>query len=67
VRVIDELMGHSTTRRPGGGAAIGRVYRETTPEMAARVLAALERRLDLVLEIAQGVRQELAIAGMLHT
>jgi len=60
VRVIDELMGHSTTRRPGGGAAIGRVYRETTPEMAARVVGALERRLDVVLSLAIEQRKALA-------
>jgi hypothetical protein len=57
--VIDELMGHSSTRRPGGGATIGRVYRETTPEMAARVVAALERRLDGVLEAAGTTREML--------
>jgi integrase len=60
VRVIDELMGHSSTRRPGGGSAIGRVYRETTPEMGARVMAVLGRRLDLVLEVAQRTRKEQA-------
>ncbi len=54
--------GHSSTRRPAGGAAIGRVYRETTPEMAARVVAALERRLDVVLEVAQRARKALAEA-----
>jgi integrase len=56
VRVIDELMGHSSARRPSGGTAIGRVYRETTPEMAARVVAVLEKRLDVVLEVAQRTR-----------
>jgi hypothetical protein len=59
VRVIDELMGHSTTRRPAGGAAIGRVYRETTPEMVARVVAALERRLGIALKVAYEIREAL--------
>jgi integrase len=63
VRVIDELMGHSSTRRPGAGAAIGRVYRETTPEMAARVVTALERRLDVVLKVAHHTRKKLAEAN----
>ena len=49
-RVIDELMGHAG----GGGAAgsaprrgslIGMRYRWTTPEMEARVVAAVEQRL----------------------
>jgi hypothetical protein len=61
--VIDELMGHSSTRLPGGGAAIGRVYRETTPEMAARVVAALERRLDVVLKVASNAREAMAPEG----
>ncbi len=59
VRVIDEMMGHSTTRRPGSGATIGRVYRETTPEMAARVVVALEKRLDTVLEVAWNTRNDI--------
>jgi integrase len=57
VRVIDELMGHGNTRRPGGGAAIGRIYRETTPEMAARVVTVLERRVDVVIKIAWQTRE----------
>ena len=60
VRVIDELMGHSNTRRAGAGATIGRVYRDTTPEMTARVVAVLEKRLGVVLEVAQRTRAEQA-------
>jgi integrase len=56
VRLIDELMGHSSTRRPAGGASIGRVYRETTPEMVVRVVDALEKRLDSALEVARQTR-----------
>lgn len=53
-RVIDELMGH----RAGGrgraeGSAIGRHYRHTTPEMHARVVAAVEERLAVVLQVAE--------------
>jgi integrase len=62
VRVIDELMGHSSTRRPSGGAAIGRVYRETTPEMTARVVAALERQLDVVLKVADKTRDGVIVS-----
>jgi integrase len=40
-RVIDELMGHAGGRRDrgGGSSPMGRVYRETTPAMMARVTA----------------------------
>jgi integrase len=52
-RVIDELMGHGA-RRDGSerGSVVGRRYRWTTPEMAARVVAAIETRLDIVLAVA---------------
>src|SRR4029450_6565507 len=45
-RVIDELMGHASGRRDRGasGSPMGRVYRETTPAMVARVTAALDDR-----------------------
>jgi integrase len=52
-RVIDELMGHAGGRRLEHGSKIGRVYRETTPEMLARVVAAIEARLGVVLDIAE--------------
>jgi integrase len=52
-RVIDELMGHAGGRRGvGEGSAIGRAYRHTTPEMRARVVAVLEARLAITLEVA---------------
>ena len=43
-RLIDELMGHSGGRRGGGadGSPMGRVYRETTPAMLARVTSVLD-------------------------
>jgi integrase len=59
-RVIDELMGHADTRRrerTEHGSRIGRGYRETSPEMCARVVAAIERRLDVVLKVAEAHRQ----------
>ena len=54
-RVIDELMGHQATGRAGRreASAIGTHYRHTTPEMAARVVAAVEERLVVVLETAE--------------
>jgi integrase len=61
VRVIDELMGHAGGRRDGGahpaqGSLIGTRYRWTTPEMEARVVAAIEQRLAVSFAVAaQGV------------
>jgi integrase len=54
-RVIDELMGHEATGRagPGLGSAMGAHYRHTTPEMAARVITAIEARLAVVLSVAE--------------
>jgi integrase len=53
VRVIDELMGHRAgSRGDRGGSSIGRRYRHTTPEMRDRVLAGLEIRLAITLEVA---------------
>ncbi len=40
-RVIDELMGHSAGPQHEG-SPMGKVYRHTTPEMLARVVAAVE-------------------------
>jgi len=50
-RVIDELMGHQPSGRSGRhqASAIGAHYRHTTPEMAARVVTAVEERLVVVL------------------
>jgi integrase len=54
-RVIDELMGHGRSRRgeQDGGSRIGLHYRHTTPEMAARAVAAIEERLAVVLQVAE--------------
>jgi len=55
--VIDELMGHAGGRRDGGahpreGSLIGTRYRWTTPEMEARVRAAIEQRLLVAFAVA---------------
>jgi len=50
-RVIDELMGHASGQRRDGSAA-GPRYRHTTSEMEARVVAAIEQRLALALNVA---------------
>jgi integrase len=53
-RVIDELMGHSGGRRDHGaaGSPMGRVYRETTPAMLARVTVALDERISHAMAVA---------------
>jgi hypothetical protein len=55
-RVIDELMGHAGGRRGGapaaGGSLIGTRYRWTTPQMQARVVAAIDQRLAISFAIA---------------
>jgi len=50
-RVIDELMGHAGGQHEGSPMA--RIYRHTTPEMLARVVAAVEDRLVIALDVAQ--------------
>jgi integrase len=59
-RVIDELMGHASGRRDrgAGGSPMGRVYRETTPAMVARVTAALDERLGRALAVAAYLLRE---------
>jgi integrase len=54
-RVIDELMGHEATGRSGQqrGSAMGAHYRHTTPEMAARVVDAIQQRLAVVVKVAK--------------
>jgi integrase len=54
-RVIDELMGHQRSRHAelDGGSRIGARYRHTTDEMAARVVDAIEARLQMVLGVAE--------------
>jgi integrase len=54
-RVIDELMGHAGGRGSRDGSAIGLRYRHTTPEMEARVVAAIEQRLTTSLAVAAQV------------
>jgi integrase len=56
-RVIGELMGHAGGRCDGGahpreGSPIGTRYRWTTPEMEARVVAAIEQRLAASFAVA---------------
>jgi integrase len=60
-RVIDELMGHAGGHRGGGvpshnGSLIGTRYRWTTPEMEARVVAAIEQRLAISFAVATHLR-----------
>ena len=60
-RVIDELMGHAGGHRGGGapthdGSPIGTRYRWTTPDMEARVVAALEQRLAISFAVAANLR-----------
>jgi integrase len=59
-RVIDELMGHANGRhdRGAGGSPMGRVYRETTPAMLARVTAALDERMGRALSVAAYLLRE---------
>jgi ribonuclease BN (tRNA processing enzyme) len=48
-------MGHEATSRTGQqhSSALGAHYRHTTPEMAARVVDAIQRRLAIVLRVAE--------------
>jgi integrase len=67
-RVIDELMGHASGRRDpsAAGSPMGRIYRETTPAMVARVTAALDERIDHALAVAAYLLregQDLRVAG----
>jgi integrase len=59
-RVIDELMGHASSRPDHGasGSPMGRVYRETTPAMLARVTAALDDRTGRALAVAAYLLRE---------
>jgi integrase len=58
-RVIDELMGHEATGRTGQhrGSAMGARYRHTTPEMATRVIDAIQQRLTIVLQMAEDLTE----------
>jgi len=53
-RVIDELMGHEASNRgQQQGSTMGAHYRHTTPEMAMRMMDAIDRRLTVVLRVAE--------------
>jgi integrase len=54
-RVIDELMGHEASTRGAQhlGSAMGAHYRHTTPEMASRVVMAIQARLTVVVHTAE--------------
>jgi hypothetical protein len=64
-RVIDELMGHSSGRRNGGGdgSPMGRVYRETTPAMLARVTSVLDDRISLAEQTADDLLRDAERTG----
>ena len=53
-------MGHQASGRSGRhqASAIGAHYRHTTPEMAARVVTAVEERLVIVLATAEAALDE---------
>ena len=48
-------MGHEVTSRTGQqrGSAMDAHYRHTTPEMAARIIDAIQQRLTIVLHVAE--------------
>jgi integrase len=56
-RVIDELMGHEASTRGAQhlGSTMGAHYRHTTPEMATRVVTAIQDRLVVVVSVAEQV------------
>jgi integrase len=59
-RVIDELLDHASSHRDrgAGGSPMGRLYRETTPAMVARVTAVLDDRIGGALAIAAYLLRE---------
>jgi hypothetical protein len=64
-QVIDELMGHDNTHRARQDrvSRIGMGYRDTTPEMLMRAVAAIESRLAVVLEVAAQETKSLPGSG----
>ncbi|HEY6591868.1 MAG TPA: tyrosine-type recombinase/integrase [Actinomycetota bacterium] len=54
-RVIDELMGHEHSRHAqvDGGSRVGARYQHTTPEMAIRVMTAIDEPLAVELRVAE--------------
>jgi hypothetical protein len=55
--VIDELMGHEASTRGAQhlGSTMGAHDRHTTPEMATRVVMAIQDRLAVVVSVADQV------------
>src|SRR6266498_5210581 len=49
---------HPSRRGDAGGSRIGSLYRDTTPEMAARVIDAIEKRLLVALQHGGGSHRE---------
>jgi hypothetical protein len=58
-------MGHASGRpdRSADGSPMGRMYRETTPTMVARVTAALDDRLGHALAVAAYLLRERRDSG----
>ena len=56
-RVIEERMGHEASTRGAQhlGSTMGAHYRHTTPEMATRVVTAIQDRLAVVVSVAEQV------------
>jgi hypothetical protein len=57
-RATDELMGHASGSGDRGTSRMGALYRETTPEMLARVTAALDERLTKAEQAALPLMRE---------
>jgi len=56
---VADLMGHAGGRHAGvAGSPMGRVYRETTPGMLARVTAVLDDRIGRAEQIAASLQRE---------
>ena len=55
--MVDELMGHERSRHAqvDGGSRVGARYRHTTPEMAIRVMTAIDQPLAVVLRVAEAI------------
>jgi hypothetical protein len=52
-------MGHERSRHAqvDAGSRVGARYRHTTPEMAIRVMTAIDERLTVVLQVAEAIAQ----------
>jgi hypothetical protein len=67
-RVIDEVMGHQSGQsarhsQRDSGSRIGTRYRHTSPEMAARVVAAIDEQLAIMLMVAEERSTKAGSAG----